>query len=125
MNVTEKITASTATAAPSIGPAVVTFLGSDVPILALVLSGSGLLLARMIAPPPLRKLSRSQHVALTALLLIALFVLVTGEVTGETLRPGMAFVCGIGLGFSGIVAVELFAERAMAAIRALLGKSSD
>ena len=112
-----------ATVAPSIGPVVVTVLGSNVPVLALLLAGAGLLLARAIVPPSLRRLTWWQHAALTALLMIVLFLIVTGEFTGEPMRPGMAVVVGIGLGFSGLVAIELFADRAMAAIRALLGKS--
>lgn len=112
-----------ATAAPSIGPLFYSVMGSDFPVLALVLSGIGLLLSRAIAPPALRKLTKMQHHALTGLLLLVLFLIVTGEFTGSPLQPGMAVVFGIGLGFSGLVAVELFAERGMAALRALLGKS--
>jgi hypothetical protein len=110
-----------ATVAPSLGPAIVTVFGTDVPILALVLSGAGLLLARVIAPPPLRKLSRAQHWALTVLLLIILFLIVTGSFTGEPLEPGMAVIWGVGLGFSGLVAVEFFADRTIAMLKAMFG----
>lgn len=110
-----------ATAAPSLGPAVVTVLGTDVPILALLLSCGGLLLARVIAPPPLRKLTRLQHWSLTALLLIVLFLIVTGQFTGEPLAPGLAVVWGIGLGFSGLVAIEIFSERVVAMLKIMFG----
>jgi len=114
-------------AAPSFGPAVVTVLGADVPILALGLSVAGLLLARSIAPPPLRKLNGRQEVALTALLLIILFLIVTGQlplVEAEPLGAGMAVIWGVGLGFSGLLVVEFFGERAMAVLRAMFGKDA-
>jgi hypothetical protein len=114
-----------ATAAPSLGPAVVTVLGTDVPILALFLSCGGLLLARVIAPPPLRKLSRLQHWSLTTLLLIVLFLIVTGQFTGQPLEPGMAVVWGIGLGFSGLVVVELFADRVISMLKVLFGGTAN
>lgn len=116
-----KTAEAVALSAPSLGPAVVTLFGTDVPVLALVLSCAGLLLARVIAPPPLRKLSRSQHLALTVLLLIVLFLIVTGSFTEEPLEPGMAAIWGIGLGFSGLVAVEFFAERVVAMLKAMFG----
>lgn len=114
-----------ATVAPSLGPAVVTVFGTDVPVLSLFLSAAGLLLARVIAPPPLRKLSRLQHWALTALLLIILFLIVTGNFTRGPLEPGMAVIWGVGLGFSGLVAVEFFAQRTIAMLKVMFGGSPD
>jgi hypothetical protein len=116
-----------AVAAPSFGPAVVTVLGADVPILAFGLSVAGLLLARSIAPPPLRKLNGRQEVALTVLLLIILFLIVTGQlplVEAEPLGAGMAVIWGVGLGFSGLLIVEFFGERVMAVMRAAFGKDT-
>ena len=111
-----------AVVAPSIGPAIVVVLGASIPILALALGGMGLLLARVIAPPPLRKLTRAQHFALTVLLLIVLFLLVTGGFPfppfDKPMGMGMATMAGIGLGFSGLVAVEFFAGRWMSAVKA-------
>lgn len=109
--------------APSIGPALVTLFGHDVPVLALGLSCMGLMLARFIAPPPLRKLTTWQHVALTVLLLIVLFLIVIGAFTSAPMSPGMAVVWGIGLGFSGLLAIEFFAERVLAMLRAMFGKA--
>lgn len=128
-----KGTTATALAAPSVGPAIITIFGADVSVLALILSIMGLLLARAIAPPPLRKLTRMQEVALTALLLIILFLLITGQLSAcnlkslliktecpsEPLGPGIATIWGIGLGFSGLLAIEFFGQRFMAAFRAL------
>lgn len=115
-------------AAPAFGPAVVTILGIDVPILALILSMSALVLARWIAPPPLRKLSRKEEAALTMLLIIFLFLAVTGQVpvigSGKPLGPGMAVVWGAGLGFSGLLVVELMGERTMAMLRAAFGTTA-
>ena len=111
-----------AAAAPSIGPAIVTIAGTDVPVMALALSVLGLLLARVIAPPPLRKLSRWQEWALTAILLLVLFLIVTGQIgTGRPLGAGMATMTGIGMGFSGLLFIEFFSERAFAAIKAMFG----
>lgn len=101
-----------AIAAPSFGPAVVTLFGQDVPVLATVLSGAGLLLARYIAPPPLRKLTRSQELALTVLLLLVLFLIVTGLIgNGEPLGVGMSVVWAVSLGLSGLVAVEKLGDK--------------
>jgi hypothetical protein len=112
-----------AVTAPSFGPAIVQVFGVDIPILALGLSMVGLFLARTIAPPPARKLTPGQEVSLTAILALILFLIVTGSLTGEPLGVGMAVVWSIGLGFSGILVIEFFGERTMAALRALLGKS--
>jgi hypothetical protein len=106
-------------AAPAFGPAVVTLFGIDVPVLALLLSVAGLVLARWIAPPPLRKLTRTQEIALTLLLLIILFLIVTGQFSGQPLGAGMAVMWGVGLGFSGLLAVEFLGERMMVMLRAL------
>lgn len=102
-----------------------TAFGIDIPILALVLSVMALILARWIAPPPLRKLSKKEEAALTLLLIIFLFLAVTGQLPvvggGKPLGPGMAVVWGAGLGFSGLLAVEMMGERFMAMLRAGLG----
>jgi hypothetical protein len=114
-----------AVAAPSFGPAAVSVFGTEIPVLALGLSIAALLRARWIAPPPLRKLTREQQVALTILLMIFLFLAVTGNLPlvgdGEPMGVGMAVVWGAGLGFSGLFAVELMGERVRAMLRAALG----
>jgi hypothetical protein len=112
-------------AAPSFGPAIVTILGTDVPLLALGLSVLALLLARWIAPPPLRKLRREQQIALTILLVLFLFLAVTGQMpvigNGKPMGVGMAVVTGAGLGFSGLMVVELAGKRVMAMLNAAFG----
>lgn len=109
-------------AAPSFGPALITIFGTETPVLALGLSIAALLLARWIAPPPLRKLTRTQQVALTMLLVIFLFLAVTGNMPliggGKPMGVGMAVVWGAGLGFSGLFAVEIMGERVRAMLRA-------
>lgn len=118
-----KAPAATALAAPSVGPAIVTIFGTDVPVLALCLSVAGLILARVIAPPPLRKLTRVQEIALTLLLLLVLFLIVTGKLFGDgPLEAGLATVWGIGLGFSGLLAIEFFGQRVMAMLNAIFGQ---
>lgn len=120
-----KSAASVAVVAPSLGPAVVTVFGADVPVLALGLAMAGLLLARVIAPPPLRKLTRMQEAALTILLLIVLFLIVIGTFTGKPLGVGAATMLGVGLGFSGLLAIEFFADRGLAALKAFMGAERD
>lgn len=118
-----KLSTGVAITAPSIGPAIVTIFGIDVPIMALCLSVAGLILARVVAPPPLRKLSRVQEVALTLLLLVVLFLIVTGQIgNGKPLGAGMAAVWGIGLGFSGLLAIEFFGARVIAMLHAMFGR---
>jgi hypothetical protein len=115
-----------AVAAPAFGPALVTLFGVEVPVLALFLSVCGLLLARAIAPPPLRKLSRRQEVALTILLLIILFLIVTGQLFGtKPLGAGLSVIWGVGLGFSGLLAIEFFGQRSLAMLRAALGMGGE
>lgn len=112
-----------AVAAPAIGPAIITLFGIDVPVMALCLSVAGLILARVVAPPPLRKLTKPQEVALTLLLLVVLFLIVTGQLgAGVPLGAGMATVWGIGLGFSGLLAIEFFGARVIAMLHAMFGR---
>ncbi len=116
-------------AAPSFGPAIVTIYGTEVPVLALALSITALLLARWVAPPPLRKLTREQQVALTLLLMIFLFLAVTGQIpiigSGRPLGTGMAVVWGAGLGFSGLLVVEILGERVRSMLRAAFGMKQE
>lgn len=114
--------ATVAVAAPSFGPAVVTFFGLDVPVLAFALSLAGLVLARFIAPKTVRKLSFWQEVALTALLALVLFVIVTGAFGSEHLSVGMAVIWGVGLGFSGLIAIEIIGDRVKAMLSAMMGR---
>jgi len=110
---------------PVFGPAVITVLGLDIPILALMLSVMGLLLSRMIAPPSLRKLNPTQEIALTMLLVIILFLIVTGTKplgNGNPIGAGMGVVWGIGLGFSGMLIIEFFGEWTLGIIKAMLGR---
>lgn len=96
--------------AVNIGPAVVTIFGMDVPILAFSISLVTLLLARVVAPPPTRRLSRKEDVALTVLLCIVLLLAVTGEITGKPMGVGQSFLWAVGLAFSGIFVLETFGE---------------
>ena len=57
--------------------------------------------------------------------LIVLFLIVSGEFTGHPLRPGLAVIWGVGLGFSGFVAVEIFADRVIRMLRAMMGGQDD
>ena len=115
--------------APTIGPAIVTAFGIDIPVLALALSMLALLLARYISPPSLERLTREQEWALTALLVLILFLAVTDQLPlvgqGQPMGPGMAVCWGSGLGFSGLLVVRLMRERVIAMIRAMLGGEGD
>ena len=119
-----KIVEGAVVAAPSVGPAIIIFAGYTVPVFPLGLSVLGLLLARAIAPPPLRYLSRLQHWALTALLILIDGLIVIGSFS-RPLGPGSATILGIGLGFSGLLAIEFFADRGLAAMRAFMGDKGN
>lgn len=111
-----------AAATPTFGPALISLGGINIPPLPLALAIGSLLLARMIAPPAARKLTRRQEMALTALLIVILFLIVTGELFGdEPLKGGMAMIWGVGLGFSGLLVIEFFGQRVVDALKALLG----
>lgn len=114
-----------AVAAPSLGPAVITIFGQDVPLLAYGLACTAMILARFIAPPAARKLTRRQEAALTVLLAIVLFLVVTGAFTSTPLAVGMAVTWGIGLGFSGLLVVEFFGTRVMAMLEAMTGAKRE
>lgn len=120
---------ATASGAPALGPAIVTIFGADVPVLALGLSIGALVLARWVAPPPLRKLTKQQQIALTLLLLIFLFLAVTGNLPlvgdGKPLGVGMAVVWGMGLGFSGLTIIEIISGRVVAMVRAMFGEPPE
>jgi hypothetical protein len=104
-------------AAPAIGPAVVTLFGEQIPLMAMALSLAGLVLARMVAPQPRVAISRIRGVALTVLLCVIDFAAVI------TLQPGagMAVAAGVGLGFSGMLAVQFFGDRIKAVLSAMVG----
>lgn len=119
------ITAAAATSiavAPSFGPAVVTLLGLDIPIMALMLSVLGLVLARKVAPPSRRKLTPVQERCLTALLALLLLLIVTGQIGGKRLGVGMGLIWGIGLGTSGLLVIEFFGEYVMNLLYAIFGR---
>lgn len=118
-----KIAVAAVASAPSFGPAIVTLFGTDIPVLAMSLSLAGLLLARFIGPPSSRKLTRFQEIVVTLILMLVLFLIVTGELPpdGKPLSVGMAVSWGVGLGLSGLLALEFLGERAMAALRAMFG----
>lgn len=120
---------ATAISAPSIGPTVLVIFGLKLPVAALALSLVGLLLARYVKPRSASKLSIGQERALTALLALILVVIVAGEFpwigNGEPLGVGMATAWGVGLGTSGILAVDLIGSRVMRGLRAAFGLSHD
>ena len=107
-------------ASPSIGPAVVTVLGINIPIVAAVLSLVSLLLARSVALPSKRTLTRAQDYSVTAALSILLFAIVCGEMIIPQPGVGMAVVWGLGLGLSGLLIIEICAEFVVAFFKAFL-----
>lgn len=120
---------ATAIAAPSLGPTILVVFGLKLPIAALALSLVGLLLARYVKPRSASHLSPGQERALTLLLALILIVIVAGEFPwlgdGEPLGVGMATAWGIGLGTSGILAVDLIGGRIMRGLRAAFGEPAD
>lgn len=118
-----------AVSAPSIGPTVLIIFGVTVPVAAMALALVGLILARYIAPKGARKLTLGQERALTVLLALLLVVIVSGNAPyigdGKPLNVGMATAWGIGLGTSGLLAVEFIGGRIMQAIRAMFSPPSE
>lgn len=108
-------------ATPTIGPAIVTVVGLDIPVLAFALSFASLLLVRQFAPEPTRKLTRKQDWALTAVLAILLLLIVSGRFGGGRIGEGMAVTWGIGFGFSGLLIIDIIGQRIVNALRALIG----
>lgn len=104
-------------AAPSIGPAIVTVFGEAIPLMAMSLSIAGLVLARMVAPPSKGPTTKGRAVALTTLLCVIDVAAVLTLKPG----PGMAVAAGVGLGFSGILAVQFFGDRVKAVLSAMTG----
>lgn len=119
----------TAISAPSVGPTILVLFGLKLPIAALALSLVGLLLARYVKPRTASNMSKGQERALTLLLALILVVIVAGEFpwigNGEPLGVGMATAWGIGLGTSGILAVDLIGSRILRGIRAAFGEPID
>jgi hypothetical protein len=113
-------TAIAAALGPSIGPAVVTLFGIDVPVVAFGLSLVALLVARQIAAPAgNRKLTARQEAYVTVALIIILFLVVTGQfIYDKPLDPGWAVVWAIGLGMSGLLVLEVFGEAIVDFLRA-------
>ncbi len=105
---------------PSIGPAIVTVLGIDIPVAAFVLSFIALLMARSVAKPSKRSLSKVQDVCVTGALAILLFTIVTGELLIPQPGVGMSVVWGLGLGLSGLLIIEMCAEFVVKFLRAFL-----
>lgn len=118
-----------AISAPSIGPTILVVFGLKVPVAALILALVGLLLARYVKPKSAGNLSPGQERALTMLLALILFVIVIGEFPyigdGEPLGVGMGVAWGVGLGTSGLLAVDLIGSRIVKSMRALLGLAED
>lgn len=114
-------TAAVIIAAPSIGPAVVTVLGEQIPLMAMALSIAGLVLARLVAPPPKLPMARPRALALTALLCVIDIAAVVTLQPG----PGTAVAAGVGLGFSGMLAVQFFGDRVKAVLTAMAGGGKE
>lgn len=113
-----------AAVAPSFGPSVMIFFGVQIPIAAFSLSLVGLLLARHIARPPRRTFTRSQNFALTAILALILLLAVAGEIrwiSPEPLGVGMAVVWGVGLGWSGIIVIEIIGKKIVEGLKVVFG----
>lgn len=109
-------------AAPALGPTVVKVLEVEIPVFSLVLSTIGLILARQLAPASVRKLNKRQEIVLTFLLLLLMFLIVTGQLwTDRPLEAGEATVLGIGLGWTGLLVLEIMGDRFSRALGILLG----
>jgi len=99
----------------AIGPAEIVLFGTALPVWSLILGTVGVVMARRVAPASAAGTALGQvgNAALTILLLaIVVAVIVEGEK-----RPIVALGWAIGLGFSGLGAIEMIARAALAAGR--------
>ena len=124
----KSLSIAAAVAFPSLGPAIISISGFQLPVAATALSIVGLLLARFIAPKAARKLTDRQEHALTGLLIIILLVIVSGKAPyvgdGIPLEEGPAVAWGIGLGTSGLLVIEFLGGRIMHALKAMFAAPS-
>ncbi|MBI0530077.1 hypothetical protein [Sphingomonas sp. TX0522] len=102
----------------SIGPSEIVLFGSVMPVWSLILGVGGVLLARRAAPASAAEaaLGRYGRQCVTAL---AVMIVIGGIVAGEK-RPIIAMAGAIGLGFSGVGAIEMIAKGVMAALRLIM-----
>ncbi len=102
----------------SIGPAEIVLFGAVLPVWSLIFGITGVLMARHVAPATSAgtALGRSGNAALTALLVMIVVAVIVG---GEK-RPIPAMGWAIGLGFSGLGAIEIIAKGMVAAGRAVM-----
>lgn len=103
-------------AAPAWGPPVVELFGVDIPIASMAFSLFGLWMARGVSSA--REGKSPGGLYLTGTLTIILI----GLIVEKQPTPGMAVAWGVGIGASGIVAVDLLKERVINVIKALTGK---
>jgi len=116
-----KQAANTAVIIPAFGPEMVSVFGLVIPVMPFCLSMVGLILSRSIARTSRRKLSMKQEVSLTVLLVIMLLMIITGQFGGGPMKAGMACIWGIGLGLSGLAAVELVGQVVMTSLKTIVG----
>lgn len=106
-----------ASVVPAIGPATVTLLGYDLPVLSAILGVAGVVLALALAPPPKRPLTGGQGWALRIVLVLLTLALIIYDEKTPLISLGWA----IGLGFSGYTVIELLGSMIPGRLRALFG----
>lgn len=110
-----------AAAAAASGPVMINVLGYDVPVLAAILSMAGVILASLIAPPPSRKLTQFQTIALVLLLCI----LVLGLVIANPTRSLLVSTCwAIAIGYAGLPIIQAIRDRIFPEVGAMADPSS-
>lgn len=94
-------------------PVMVNVLGYDVPVLTAILSIAGVILASMIAPPPSRQLTRTQTIALVALLCVLVLCLVISDPSRSLL---LSTCWAIGIGYAGLPIIQMIRDRIFPAV---------
>lgn len=111
-------------------PPIINFVGITIPIAALFFGLLSLVLVRYVKPnvPSASEqtpLTPAQNRAVTGILAILLCVIITGEVPfleSEPLGVGMAVLWGIGLGTTGMLAIDLIGDWARTMMQRVFGR---
>jgi len=109
------------------GPESLVLFGVAVPVLSSILGVVGVALGQLLAPPAVPPLGRKRRGVLVAAL-VALelcIVLACSVITGKAVLPLVAMGWGIGLGFSGLAAMQALGELAPIGVKRVGGELID
>jgi hypothetical protein len=109
------------------GPESMVLFGVAVPVLSALFGVVGVVLGQILAPGAVPPLGRRRRAALvTALIGLALgIVIACSVITGKAVLPLVAMGWGIGLGFSGLAAMQALGDQALGGVKRVGGELID